>query len=42
MIEMQRYGRTTADIFVKRNIPMALRELEAMMEESNAYWKDRK
>ncbi len=39
MMDVQRYGRTTADTFVKRNIPSVLRELEMVLEESNAYHK---
>ncbi len=37
--DVRKYGRTTADFFVKKNIPTALRELEEMLEESYAFWK---
>jgi hypothetical protein len=39
IVDVRKYGRTTVDFFVKRNIPTALRELEEMLEESYAFWK---
>jgi len=39
IIDARRYGRATADGFVKRNIPAFLRELEVMLEESYAFYR---
>jgi len=39
MSDVQRYGRATIDMSVKRMIPATLRELEAMLEESYVFYR---